>query len=195
VVVEGQKMSKSLGNFTSLPELLASYDARAYRLLVLQSHYRSPIEVTPATVQQAEASLARLDALARRGAGGEGPVATPEEAALEAFRAAMDDDLDTPRATALLFELTRRANAALDAGDEAGAAPLVAAVRELAGALGLVLGGDEEIVPDEVAELVARRDEARAARDWAAADAARDQLQAAGWLVEDTPAGTRVRRA
>jgi cysteinyl-tRNA synthetase len=195
VVVEGQKMSKSLGNFTSLPELLGSSDARAYRLLVLQSHYRSPIEVTPATIQQAEASLARLDALVRRVPAGEGPAAAPDEAALEAFRAAMDDDLDTPRATAKLFDLTRRANAALDAGDAAGAAPLLAAVREIAGALGLRLGGGEEAVAGEVGALVRRRDEARAARDFRAADAARDELVAAGWVVEDTPAGTRVRRA
>jgi cysteinyl-tRNA synthetase len=193
VVVEGQKMSKSLGNFTSLPDLLASYDARAYRLLVLQSHYRSPIEVTPGTIQQAEASLARLDALARR-AGGL-PPAAPDEAALTAFRSAMDDDLDTAKAMALLFDLVRRANAALDGGDEAAATPLVAAVHEVAGALGLVLGGDEEAVPDDIAALVGRRDEARAARDWAAADAARDELVAASWVVEDTPAGTRVRRA
>jgi cysteinyl-tRNA synthetase len=192
VVVEGQKMSKSLGNFTSLPELLASYDARAYRLLVVQSHYRSPIEVTRATAQQAETALARLDALVRRAAGVD---AEPEPAALEAFRAAMDDDLDTPAATAQLFELTRRANTHLDAGEEAAAGPLVAAVRELAGVLGLVLGGDEAAVPDEVAALIRRRDDARAAKDWAAADAARDELVAAGWLVEDTPAGTRVRRA
>jgi cysteinyl-tRNA synthetase len=193
VVVEGQKMSKSLGNFTSLPDLLASYDARAYRLLVLQSHYRSPIEVTPGTIQQAEASLAPLDAHARR-AGGL-PPAAPDEAALTAFRSAMDDDLDTAKAMALLFDLVRRANAALDGGDEAAATPLVAAVHEVAGALGLVLGGDEEAVPDDIAALVGRRDEARAARDWAAADAARDELVAAGWVVEDTPAGTRVRRA
>jgi cysteinyl-tRNA synthetase len=72
---------------------------------------------------------------------------------------------------------------------------LVAAVRELAGVLGLALGGDEAAVPDEVAALVRRRDEARGARNWAAADAARDELVTAGWLVEDTPAGTRVRRA
>jgi cysteinyl-tRNA synthetase len=192
VVVEGQKMSKSLGNFTSLPELLESYDARAYRLLVLQSHYRSPIEVTPTTAAQAEAALGRLDALVRRAGAVD---AAPDPAAVEAFRAAMDDDLDTPRATADLFELTRRANVALDAGDETSAGPLVAAVRELAGALGLVLGGEEAAVPDQVAVLVRRRDEARAARDWAAADTARDELVAAGWVVEDTPAGTRVRRA
>jgi cysteinyl-tRNA synthetase len=192
VEVESVKMSKSLGNYTSLTDLLARTDPRAYRLLVLQSHYRSPMEVTPTTIGQAEAALGRLDALARRAGTAE---AEPDPAAVEAFRAAMDDDLDAPRAIADVFELTRRANTLLDAGDGTGAGPLVAAVRELAGVLGLVLGGDEAAPPEEVAALVRRRDEARAARDWAAADAARDELVAAGWLVEDTPAGTRVRRA
>ncbi len=195
VEVEGTKMSKSLRNFTSLTDLLARTDPRAYRLLVLQSHYRSPMEVTPTTVGQAEAAVGRFDALERRAAEAGVPAAAPDAAALEAFRAAMDDDLDTPRATALLFDLTRRANAALDAGDGAVAAPLLAAVREVAGALGLRLGGGEESVPDDVAALVRRRDEARAARDFPAADAARDELVAAGWVVEDTPAGTRVRRS
>ncbi len=188
-------MSKSLRNFTSLTDLLARTDPRAYRLLVLQSHYRSPMEVTPTTVGQAEAAVGRFDALERRAAEAGVPAGTPDAAALEAFRAAMDDDLDTPRATALLFDLTRRANAALDAGDAAGAAPLLAAVREIAGALGLRLGGGEEAVAGEVGALVRRRDEARAARDFRAADAARVELVAAGWVVEDTPAGTRVRRA
>ena len=195
VEVEGTKMSKSLRNFTSLTDLLARTDPRAYRLLVLQSHYRSPMEVTPTTVGQAEAAVGRFDALERRAAEAGVPAVEPDVAALDAFRAAMDDDLDTPRATALLFDLTRRANAALDAGDGAAAAPLLAAVREVAGALGLRLGGGEEAVPDDVAALVRRRDEARAARDFPAADAARDDLVAAGWVVEDTPAGTRVRRS
>ena len=192
VEVEGTKMSKSLANFTSLTDLLARTDPRAYRFLVLQSHYRSPMEVTPTTVAQAEAAIGRLDSLVRRAGAVD---AQPDPAAVEAFRAAMDDDLDSPTATASLFELTRRANVALDAGDESAAAPLVAAVRELAGALGLALGGDDAAVPDEVAALVRRRDEARAARDWGAADAARDELVAAGWVAEDTPAGTRIRRA
>ena len=193
VVVEGEKMSKSLGNFTSLSDLLQRVDGRAYRLLVLRSHYRSPLEVTPATTADATAALERLDNLSRRAdEEGLGP-AEPDPEALARFRAAMDDDLDTPAAVALLFDLVRRANAALDAGDGA-AAELVATVREVAGAVGLVLRSDEARVDDRTAALVARRDEARAVRDWAAADAAREALVASGWVVEDTPGGTRVRR-
>ena len=100
----------------------------------------------------------------------------------------MDDDLDTPGATALLFETVRRANAALDSGDP-DAPSLVAAVHEICTAFGLVLnaGGD---VPAEAAAKAAALDAARVAKDFAAADAIRAELQAAGWTVETTKAGT-----
>ncbi len=195
VVVEGEKMSKSLGNFTSLTDLLARVDSRAYRLLVLRAHYRSPLEVTPATTADATAALERLDNLARRAAEVGVPEVAPDGDALDRFAVAMDDDLDTPAAMALLFELNRRANVALDAGDPEGAAPLVAALREVAGAVGLVLGGaTDDALDAETAALVVLRDQARQARDWTAADAARDELVARGWVVEDTATGTRVRR-
>ena len=185
VTVGGEKMSKSLGNFTSLSDLLARSDARAYRVLVLRSHYRSPIEVTPDTIAQAEAGLARLDELARRFGLSElladGPLtgaASPDGDldldAVEAFVAAMDNDLDTPGALANVFDLARRANAAADAGDEDGAARAARTAAVLAGALGLRLGaGGADEVDDAAAGLVAARDEARAAKDWSRADALR----------------------
>ena len=206
VTVGGEKMSKSLGNFTSLADLLQRSDARAYRLLVLRSHYRSPIEVTPGTVAQAEAGLARLDELARRFALpdllAEGPLTGPDPArgevdadAVVAFTSAMDDDLDTPGALAVVFDLARRANAAADAGDTASAGRAAASAGLLAAALGLRLDGDPADQVDEGAALLVRaRDEARAVRDWSRADALRSELEAAGWLVEDAGDGTRIRR-
>lgn len=194
VVVEGEKMSKSLANFTSLTDLLARVDSRAYRLLVLRSHYRSPLEVTPASTADAAAALERLDNLARRSAEVGLAEVAPDPEALARFVDAMDDDLDTPAAMALLFDLNRRANVALDAGDLDAAAPVVAALRELAGAVGLALASGDGSLDAETSALVERRDRARQARDWPAADAARQELVARGWVVEDTPAGTRVRR-
>ena len=192
VQVEGEKMSKSLGNFTTLTDLLAAVDPRAYRLLVVQSHYRAPVDVTAHTVDQASNAVAGLDAFARRGA--EVPAAQADAGSLGRFRAAMDDDLDTPRATAELWSAVKAANTALDAGDGRAAAPLAAAVAEMANALGLQLVGRTDEIPAEVTDLVTRRDEARAARDFASADALRDRLDALGWVLEDTPRGTRVHR-
>jgi len=198
VEIEGTKMSKSLGNVQNLVDLVEVYDPRAYRLLVLRSHYRSPIDVTDTSLHDAEAALDRLDAFARRvaetpaWAGGDGAPA-PDAAAIERFREAMDDDLQTPAATGLLFDLVRRANAVLDAGDTAGAEPLVAAVREITGALGLVVGAEAGDVPAEMLELARERDAARAAKDWSTADSLRERIQAAGFVVEDTPTGTKVR--
>jgi cysteinyl-tRNA synthetase len=191
VEVEGTKMSKSLGNVRNLVDLVEQYDPRAYRLLVLRSHYRSPIDVTDDNLRDAEAALVRLDTFGRHAASLD--AAAPDAEALTRFREAMDDDLDTPAATALVFELVRRANTLVGQGDAAGAAPLAAAVLELTGALGLEVRGVGAEVPPELVELARRRDEARAARDWATADALRDEIKAAGYVVEDTPAGTVVR--
>ena len=196
VEVAGEKMSKSLGNFTTLVDLLDRTDARAYRLLMLRSHYRSPIEVTPATIADAQSGLERLDALARRFELRVSPSgsAAPDPEAIERFTEAMDNDLDTPAAVAVIFELLRRANAAADAGESEHARRLAATVAELAGSLGLEVGQVGDDVDDESAALVERRDAARRARDFAAADALRDELTARGWVVEDGPQGTSIRR-
>jgi cysteinyl-tRNA synthetase len=197
VEVEGTKMSKSLGNVSNLLDLVKEYDPRTYRLLVLRSHYRSPIDVTDDTLRDAEAALARLDAFARRvAAAADLGAAAPDPDALARFRAAMDDDLQTPTATGQLFDLVRRANVALDAGDTTAAAPLAAAAIQIAGALGLDLRAEAAgEVPAEVLGWAAERDAARAAKDWPRADALRDQIVGAGYVVEDTPAGAVVRPA
>jgi cysteinyl-tRNA synthetase len=208
VEVDGTKMSKSLGNFTSLTDLLARSDGRAYRLLVLRAHYRSPIEVTEETVADAEKGLERLDTLARRfSVGGllsqtadgyvvEGtpPADDVESPALLAFRARMDDDLDTPGALAAIFDLVSAAHSSADAGDQAEGKRLASSAAVLAAALGLSLRDDVSVVDEATARMVAERDAARSARDFARADALRDGLVAMGWTVEDTPTGTAVRR-
>jgi cysteinyl-tRNA synthetase len=191
VDAEGEKMSKSLGNVANLPDLLDRFDPRAYRMLLLQSHYRSPVRVGADALDAAVASLAGLDAFAARTTGV--PVVAPDGSVRDAFVAAMDDDLDTPAAMAVVFDAVRAANAALDTGDTARAGALRAAVTEVLGAVGLLLAGPAD-VPADVAERARRLDEARTARDFEAADALRDGLVADGWTVETTKEGTRVRR-
>ena len=194
VDAEGEKMSKSLGNVANLLDLIEHYDARAYRMLLLQTHYRGPVRVGQDNIDAAVKSLAGLDAFAARtaAAAADGSV-TADADVLSQFGERMDDDLDTPNAMALLFDTVRRANAALDAGDQAGAGSLAAAVHAMCTAIGLVLKTEGDI-PAEIAELASALDAARAAKDFAAADALRAQLQGLGWLVETTKQGTSVRR-
>ncbi|MGD0945279.1 MAG: cysteine--tRNA ligase [Acidimicrobiales bacterium] len=191
----GEKMSKSLGNVLLLSDLFEQIpDPRAYRLLVLRSYYRAPIEVTPTTLSDAESALERLDALSGRLA--EAGVLDSEAADSEvrsAFVERMQDDLDTPRATAVLFDAIRRANVAFDAREASRGAELTRAVLECFGAVGLQAKGVAEI-PESVLELGHCRDQARAGRDFAAADRLRAEIVALGYVVEDTPGGTRIRR-
>ena len=221
--VDGQKMAKSVGNFRTVGDLLGEHpaNARAFRLLVLQTHYRKTMEVNAEVMAQARSAAARLDAMARRAAAAgieingldrdpaevetNGP--DRDQTAAAAFQTAMDADLGAPEALAAVFETLRRANAALDRGDSADAAALAATVVELAGVLGLRVGADDRAARPgagtgkaasepaaanedaEIETLVADRQQARAARDFAEADRLRDELSARGVTVEDTPAG------
>ena len=191
VDAEGEKMSKSLGNVSNLLDLIEAYDPRAYRMVLLQSHYRSPVGISADGLESAGRSLAGLDSFIARMDSLDEAVA--DAVTLDAFRAAMDDDLDTPKAMALLFDTMRQANTALDNGDADTAARLTSAVREICSAVGLRLI-EQEAVPVEVLAQAAALDAARAAKDYDAADAIRAELQDAGWQVETTRDGTTVRR-
>ena len=184
----GDKMSRSIGNVTSLPSFLDHYDGRVLRALVLNSHYRSPLAVTAEALESAKGMLERLDNFAREAR--DMPSAEADPTVLAKFRWRMDDDLNTTDALAVVFGAVR------DARAHPGRAPaLAAAVRECCEvALGLTLAPEEERLDARAAGLVAEREAARARRDWRAADAIRARLRELGYLVEDTPAGTRVRR-
>ncbi len=185
VEVGGEKMSKSLNNFETLTHLLARTDQRAYRMLVLRAHYRSPLEVTPDTIADAESALKRLDEFARRFVAQQKE--PPNSNHLDAFNARMDSDLDTPGAIAEMFSAVREANA----NDDVEKARAVFAMCTAMG-LSFELGDSE--IDDQTADLLRRRDDARASKDWAAADSLRNDLVAHGWVVEDTPSGTAVHR-
>ena len=222
--IEGQKMAKSLGNYRTVADLLGEHpdNARAFRLLVLQTHYRKTMEVNADLMASARTACQRLDALARRlAARTEGKPAEPAlapdvEPSLnpapdlsephgravatrlrDRFSAAMDHDLGTPEGVAVIFDTLRRANAALDEGSADGSV-LATVTIDLAGALGLTIGAREQTADADdaaIEDLVAQRQSAREAKDWATADLLRDELSALGVVVEDTPSGPVWHRA
>jgi cysteinyl-tRNA synthetase len=201
LIFGGEKMSKSLGNVLDLQGLLAENDPRSYRLSVLQSHYRAPMEIGSDTIDAANRALRGLDALARRiaearvgiGAAGNSGGSAEAAAVLSKFRQHMDDDLSTPEAVAVAFDAVRASNSAFDSGDYELAVSLGRAALDCFGTVGVFPAIDQE-VSAEALELARSRDEARANRDWAAADSLRDAIVALGYRVEDTPSGTRVIR-
>ncbi len=192
VEVDGTKMGKSLGNTRNLLDLIEDFDPRSYRLLLLQSHYRSPIDVTTETLRQAEAGLDRLDTFARRTADLVADV-EPDAEVVAAFGEAVDQDLDTPAGMDIVFRQVRAANTALDSGDTEAAAVAAATVRYLLSAFGLRLEEEAAAAPAEVAALAEARVAARAERDFAEADRLRDEIAQAGWSVEDGPDGPVLR--
>ncbi|MCU1458023.1 MAG: cysteinyl-tRNA synthetase [Actinomycetia bacterium] len=192
--VSGEKMSKSLGNFLNLSEVVDAHGPRALRLLTLQHHYRRQMEAGPDALASAAAALEGLDALDRsaRAAGVE-PADEADPEIVAAFRAAMDDDFNTPVALARIFEAVKRANVAIAAGDTTAAATMLATVHQLVAVLGIEAGATETDDAHDAADidaLVVLRTDARANRDFAAADRIRDELAARGVTLEDTPHGT-----
>jgi cysteinyl-tRNA synthetase len=195
----GEKMSKSLGNSALVSEVIKRFPARAVRLYLIQPHYRSTIEYSDDAIAESAASLARVDHFVARAAE---LVGRTEPAVPDGFVAAMDDDLGTPAAVAVLHAAVRDGNVALEAGDSDALRARLGEVTGMLQILGLNAdspywadqGNDERlqaVVDGLVAELLAQRETARQRRDFAAADAIRDSLAALGVEVSDTPAGPR----
>jgi cysteinyl-tRNA synthetase len=193
VTVGGEKMSKSLHNFTTLADALDARDPRAFRLAVLQTHYRSQQELGPDVLAEAEQALSRLDALVRKSAREGVGANTADPETIATFRTAMDDDFGTPAAIGVIFDAVRNANTAIDGRDLKRAESLVAAVRELAGVVGIELRGSEG-ADGEIDALVALRVAAREAGDYAEADRIRGELADRGIALEDGPDGTTWHR-
>ena len=200
VRVDGEKMSKSLGNFFTIREVLEKYHPEVVRFLLVSSHYRSPINYSEDNLKEAKGALERFYTALRglpevEAAGG--------EAFAERFAAAMDDDFNTPEAVAVLFEMAREVNRLREADLQAAAA-LAAKLRELAGLLGVLqlepdaflqAGAAGKVDAAQVEALIQARLEARTAKNWAESDRIRDELTAMGVVLEDGKGGTTWRLA
>jgi len=203
VQVDEEKMSKSLGNFFTVREILQRYRPEEIRYFILSSHYRSPLHYSDDNLDQARGALQRLYT-ALRGS------AVNDDSALDAdyekrFRVAMNDDFNTPEALAVLFDLARALNRAREQ-DSSDIARLANTLSKLAGRLGILqadpesyLRGRQEAGAEgpsdaDIEALIARREQARTDRDWGEADRIRDELTGMGVVLEDGGGGTQWRR-
>jgi len=199
VTVGGQKMSKSLGNFTLAADVLREHDPLVVRYALAAAHYRSSLDLSESSWSEAEAALGRIGGFLQRAGrvagGGIGFMAAQSIPA--AFSEAMDDDLGVPQALAVLHETVRAGNSALDSGDTDAALGAAREVLAMTSVLGLVPSSASTASTAHataldalVQEMITQRAQARADKDWAAADRIRDAIAAAGITLEDTPAGT-----
>jgi cysteinyl-tRNA synthetase len=201
--INQEKMSKSLGNFFTIREILDEFDAMALRHYFLASHYRSPMDFSKEGLEEAGKAAERLFETAERAAQllkGTAQTA-PDDELMNSFRREMDDDFNTPRVLALIFDEARALNRAFDSKKYKGLEKRVAAFRSMCDILGLSQTAYFErkkerwlkrgvVAASEIDALISQRDIARQQKNWAEADRIRDELQAKGIVIEDTSAGT-----
>lgn len=205
--INGIKMSKSLGNFKTVRDLLSVYDGEVLRFLILSGHYRNPIDFGEEIIEQSKNGLARLanckqnlEFLAKEGS--DAAMSDAEKEALagydkyrQAFIEAMDDDLNTADGISAIFELVTAINTAVkDGASREFAKASLDTLMEFADVVGLLQSGDEEGIDPEIQALVDERQEARKARNFARADEIRDILRAKGITLKDTPQGVQIIR-
>ncbi len=202
LTVNGEKMSKSLGNYFTIQEILEEHDPTALRHLFMGSHYRSPMDFSQEALAEAGRATERIqETLDRLSAGAAKPGISPDAELMDAFRREMDDDFNTPRALALVFDEARAQNRLLDEKKSEGVAARAAALRSICDTLGLLQPGylDRKkqrwlrkglVTAREIENLIAERAAARKEKNWAEADRIRKQLHDKGIVIEDSPGGT-----
>jgi cysteinyl-tRNA synthetase len=204
--INHEKMSKSLGNILAIRDILARHEPAALRHYMFSSHYRSPMDFSEQGLEEAEKGIERIfETIARFEEGARSKISPePDAALLDDFRKEMDDDLNTPRALALIFDEVRALNRLMDEGKGAELAPRVAALKQAGAALGLLQEEPaaflarkkarwlkaHDISTDEIEESIRRRNQARAEKNWREADRIRADLSVKGILLEDSSGGT-----
>ena len=205
--VDNQKMSKSLGNFFTVRDIAKEYDLEAVRLFMLSAHYRSPINFSRDQIAAAYASLTRLytarDNMKHLLASAKDQPLTQEEtdflgrvkADEKRFDDAMDDDLNTADALGAIFEMVKDANVSLNAGSsKAAVESALGSLKALCDVLG-ILQKEEDALPEDIQRMVDERAQARKNKDWKRSDELRDAIKAAGYILEDSREGQKVRRS
>lgn len=199
--VDNEKMSKSKGNFFTVRDIAKKYDLTVVRLFMLSAHYRNPINFSEELVVQAASAMARIKncrenlkfLIAADNAGHPVDISKDICALEEKFKDAMDDDLNTAEAIGVIFEYIKDINLAFeDGGNQKSAKEALDALDKILGVLGIVL--TEDNIPGDIKEKAKHRQEARANKDFAKADALRDEILALGYELKDTPEGVKINK-
>ncbi|MEX6430518.1 MAG: cysteine--tRNA ligase [Ferrimicrobium sp.] len=189
VEMNGEKMSKSIGNTLDLTDAITQFGGRAVRLAYLRAYYRSPLELSPAVLNDTLASLDRIDNFLDRGESGDVNTDT-----LATFIESLDNDLDTPTAFSILFEQVREGNIDFDRQHLKEGGDKIATVHAMLSWIGLAPSDDALVIPGEISDAVKAREQAKRDRDYTKADQLRMLIEASGFVVSDTKDGTQLRR-
>ena len=196
--VDGQKMSKSLGNFFTIRDIVEHFPYRVIRFFMLTAHYRSPINFSDELLGQAQNGLERIDRCIENIEFSMKGEAGAKDVDLSSFRdkfvEAMDDDLNTADAISVIFELVKEINTALSEMNEASKENALALLKELCDVLGIYKEKEEALLDSDIEELIEKRNNARKERNFALADEIRDSLKNMGIILEDTPQGVKWKR-
>ncbi|MBI2042363.1 MAG: cysteine--tRNA ligase [Candidatus Nealsonbacteria bacterium] len=201
LTVGGQKMSKSLGNFIAIQDFLKKYSARLLRFLVLKTHYRSGLDYAESSLLQAERELARIDEFVDKLSSLRG-FGLPQMSNLKIsefqtnFAEAMEDDFNTPKAMAVIFELIKQGNALIDQNllSKTDAQNVVAFLKKIDRVFKVIFWPQKKSIPAVVLELAEEREKYRKDRNWPKADEIRERIARLGWQVEDTEAGPKLKK-
>jgi cysteinyl-tRNA synthetase len=198
--IDNEKMSKSKGNFFTVRDISEKYDLAVVRLFMLSAHYRNPVNFSEELILQAASAMARIKNcrenlmfIASKGSGGDVDIVVQIKALEDRFAEAMDDDLNTAGAIGVIFEYIKDINIAFENGGSAKSAKeALEALDNILNVLGLV--PQQDSIPDNIREKAQIRQEARARKDFKAADALRDEILALGYEIKDTPEGVKINR-
>jgi len=199
LTVEGAKMSKSLGNFITIQDFLNQHSPRILRLLVLKAHYRSPIDYSPNLLVQTKRELERIDEFIEnlKACKGKSKTSFPIKKFKKDFISALEDDFNTPKAIAVLFDVLLRGNTLLaeDTLSKKNAEEILTFLKEVDTIFGFIFSKKKkEVVPSGVVKLVKEREEYRTNSQWKKSDKLREMLLKLGWEVDDTPKGPRLKK-
>ena len=205
LTAKGEKMSKSLGNFITIRDFLKEHPARLLRFFVFKAHYRSPIDYSTELLEQTQNELQRIDEFVDRlrdkfeirNSKFETNSKFQFQKFQTAFEKAMEDDLNTPLAISILFDLIRETNTRMDQGKllKAGAKEILAFLKQADEYFGFIFWGREkQQIPAEIQKLAGQREQYRKQKNWAKADEFRNLLLEKGWVVEDTLSGPKLKK-